>query len=286
MEVFILKKLILLLVLTIMTLLDSAVLAESDHNFTAPVCIMVNGSYIKTDTEPYLYDGVTYVPVRAVANALSSDSVIWNPETQNVIIQNGSDTVSLFIGKKTAYVNDKTVTVPGGAFIKNDRTYVPVRFVSESFGAEVLWDNLTYTVKISKNGISVPSEFIKKRSYTDDDLYWMARIINAESAGEPNLGKIAVGNVVINRVLSSDYPNTIYDVIFDTKYGVQFEPIINGAIYNTPTQSSIIAAKIALEGENVVSDSLFFLNESIAENKWIVANRPYFTTIGQHSFYL
>lgn len=280
------KKTILLLLLTLMTLLSSAVHAENDHIFDVPVCISVNGSYIKTDTEPFLDNGVTYVPVRAIANALTVDSISWNPHTQNVILQDGDKTISIFIGKKTAYINEKSVTVPGGAFIKNDRTYVPVRFVSESFDAQVNWDAEFYTVKITKNGITVPQEFIKTKTYTNNDLYWMARIISAESAGEPNLGKIAVGNVIINRVLSDDYPDTIYDVIFDTNYGVQFEPIINGSIYNTPTQESIIAAKIALEGENVVSDSLFFLNEKIAENKWIVNNRTYFTTIGQHSFYL
>jgi len=280
------KRLILLLLLTVMTLVNSAVSAQNTHTLSVPVCIRINGNFIKTDTEPYLENGVTYVPVRAIAASLECEEVLWDKNEKKVTIIDGNSTINLFIGSATAYVNNNKVTVPGGAFIKNDRTYVPLRFVSESFGAEVAWDNLTYTAIISKDGVTVPKDFIRHRTYSDNDLYWMSRIINAESAGEPHLGKIAVGNVIINRVLSPDYPNTIYDVIFDRKYGVQFEPVINGSIYNPPTQSSIIAAKIALEGENVVSDSLFFLNEKIAENKWIVNNRTYFTTIGQHSFYL
>lgn len=280
------KKTIFILFLTILTLLSSISYAADDFVFMAPVCITVNDDYIKTDTPPYLYEGVTYVPIRAVSEALCAESVEFYPETRNVVIQNNDTKISLFIGKTTAYVNDKAVSIPGGAFIKNDRTYIPIRFVSEAFGAKVNWDNLTYTVKIKSDGTKVPDGCIRVKTYSDSDLYWLSRIINAESAGEPNIGKIAVGNVVINRVLSEDYPNTIYDVIFDMNYGVQFQPVLNGSIYNVPSQSSIIAAKIALEGENVVENSLFFLNENIATNFWIVQNRPYFTTIGQHSFYL
>ena len=280
------KKIILLLLLTIMTLTNLQIYAQNTHTSKVPVCIRVNEKLIKTDTEPYLKDGVTYVPVRAIADALESDEVLWDKIYKKVTIIKDDTTISLIIGNTTAYVNDKKVTVPGGAFIKADRTYVPLRFCAEGFGAEVSWDSSTYTAIIKKDGVTVPEECIKERSYSDNDLYWMARIINAESAGEPHLGKIAVGNVIINRVLSPDYPNTIYDVIFDRKYGLQFEPVLNGTIYNSPTQESVIAAKIALEGENVVAGSLFFLNEKIAGNKWIVNNRTHFATIGQHSFYL
>ena len=286
MEVLILKKIILFLLLTIMTLTNASVISAESYDFYVPVCISVNGNYIKTDTKPYLEDGTTYVPVRAIADSLDSDSVTWNADTKNVLIKKDDITISIIIGKKTAFVNNKEVTVPGGAFIKNDRTYVPLRFVSESFGAKVGFNPDTYTVTILKDGVSVPSHCILERAYSDEDIYWLSRIINAESGGEPFIGKVAVGNVVINRVKSKDYPNTITDVIFDTKYGVQFEPIINGSIYAIPSGESIIAAKNALEGKNVVANSLFFLNESIAENFWIVENRTYLTKIGQHTFYL
>lgn len=280
------KKIILLFIIMCMTQLQATFKADDSIEFTPPVCITVNGSYIKTDSEPYLLDGVTYVPVRAISEALKCDEIEWHQETKNVVIKHNGTAISMFAGEKTAYINNKEVTVSGDVFIKNDRTYVPVRFISESLDADVLWDNSTYTVKILKDGITVPNECIKERTYTDSDLYWMSRIIHAESAGEPNLGKIAVGNVVINRVKSSEYPNTVYDVIFDTNYGVQFQPVLNGTIYNTPTQSCIIAAKLALNGESVVNDSLFFLNENTAQNFWIVNNRTYLMTIGNHSFYL
>ena len=98
-------------------------------------------------------------------------------------------------------------------------------------------------------------------------------------------GKIAVGNVVLNRVRSSAYPGTIYGVIFDNRYGIQFAPVANGTIYNTPTVDSIIAAKICLEGYSLSSDILYFVNPQKAPNSWIANNRPYSFTIGNHAFF-
>jgi N-acetylmuramoyl-L-alanine amidase len=84
--------------------------------------------------------------------------------------------------------------------------------------------------------------------YDSDDVKWLSRIINAEAEAEPLEGKIAVGNVVLNRVASDEFPDTIYSVIFDKANGVQFSPTASGAIYNTPTDESVLAAKMCLDG--------------------------------------
>ena len=100
------------------------------------------------------------------------------------------------------------------------------------------------------------------------------------------MGQIAVGNVVLNRVANEQFPDTIKDVIFDTKYAVQFEPVSNGTVYDEPAQSSVLAAKMVLEGARVVGDCLYFFAPALSEGTWIVNNRTYFTTIGGHDFYL
>ena len=121
--------------------------------------------------------------------------------------------------------------------------------------------------------------------YTEEDLYWMARIISAESRGEPLLGKLAVGTVVLNRVASAGFPDTIHDVIFDRKWGVQFTPVANGTVYNEPTQESVLAAKLVLDGARAAGDSLYFLAPDLTDNHWTMENRTYVTTIGCHWFY-
>ncbi|KAB3529093.1 hypothetical protein F8153_10530 [Alkaliphilus serpentinus] len=119
-----------------------------------------------------------------------------------------------------------------------------------------------------------------------EDLYWLSRIIHAEAQGEPYIGKVAVGNVVLNRVKSSIFPNTIKGVVFDKQHGyTQFSPVIDGTIYNNPSQESIEAAKAALKGERPVGDALYFLNPTKSTNFWILENRKYSMTIGDHDFY-
>lgn len=129
-----------------------------------------------------------------------------------------------------------------------------------------------------------PTEQVK--SYDDNDVYWLSRLIEAEAQGEGYIGKVAVGNCVLNRVLSKDYPNNVVKVIFDTNYGVQYQPTVNGRINNTPSITSVQAAIAALEGARPVGDSMFFYNPSKSTNFWIPNNRAYYTTIGNHDFHL
>ena len=74
-------------------------------------------------------------------------------------------------------------------------------------------------------------------------------------------------------------------VIFDKKYGVQFSPVLDGSIYNTPTESCILAAKISLEGYKINGKVLFFLAPKYAQSSWIPNSRTYEFTVGKHDFY-
>ncbi len=121
--------------------------------------------------------------------------------------------------------------------------------------------------------------------YCADDLYWLSKIIYAESRGEELTGKIAVGNVVLNRVHSDGFPSTVYGVIFDDSCGVQFSPTADGTIYLEPDEESVIAAKLCLEGYTVSDEILYFVNAAIAADSWVQTNRPYVMAIGSHDFY-
>ena len=116
--------------------------------------------------------------------------------------------------------------------------------------------------------------------YTDDDVYWLSHIIYAEAGGESYEGMVAVGNVVLNRMKSSSFPNTIYGVIFQ-KY--QFTPASSGSIYRTPSATAVKAAIAALEGENVVGGALYF--NSVKTSSWASRNATFVKRIGNHNFY-
>lgn len=142
--------------------------------------------------------------------------------------------------------------------------------------------------KISVDGIVGPVTRSKlyENDYTQNDLYWLSRIVHAEAEGESYQGKVAVANTILNRVKHKEYPNTIYGVIFDKKFGIQYSPTADGRIYNTPNTDSIRAAKSALEGYNNVGNSMYFYNPKKAFGSWIKNNRKFYVTIGNHNFHL
>lgn len=123
-------------------------------------------------------------------------------------------------------------------------------------------------------------------SYSSTDLYWMSRIIHAEAEAEPYAGKVAVGNVILNRVKSGSFPNTVKNVIFEYYKGIpQFSPVADGTIYNSPNSDSIKAAKAALSGTSYVVSSTYFFNPDKSEGSWIVKNKTLVRRIGNHVFY-
>ena len=246
-----------------------------------PVCIRINGEYIKSDVLPVIKKGTTFVPIRFISEAFGSD-VFYDNDTRSVHIQFDDDNIIIPIGETNIFINNSNHTISHPSFIKNDRTMVPLRLISETFGADVNWDSKYYIADILLDNIIVNPNLIDNRDYDTDHILWLGRIIESESSGESMEGKIAVGNVVMNRVEHSSFPNTIYGVIFDTKYGVQFEPVLNGTIYNTPSRDSVLAAKYTLLGVNAAHESLYFLNPTIASNNWIPENRKLCTIIGNH----
>lgn len=150
--------------------------------------------------------------------------------------------------------------------------------------SDVIYENQVLNVKgtVSNSSTNTPN----RGNYRDEDLYWLSRIIHAEAQGESYQGKVAVGNVIINRVNSGQFPNTIKGVVFDKQHGyTQFSPVIDGTIYNSPGAESIKAATEVLNGARPVGNALYFLNPRKSTNFWITKNRKYMTTIGLHDFY-
>lgn len=126
-----------------------------------------------------------------------------------------------------------------------------------------------------------PQEPAQPVSKIDEDTYLLAKIINAEAGVEPYKGKIAVGNVVLNRVASDEFPDTIKEVIYQKG---QFSPISDGSINKEPNEDSIKAAKEVLAGSRVVGkDVLYFYDPRISTSEWIFT-RKVVTKIGDHAF--
>lgn len=242
----------------------------------AAITVVIDG--VPLEEEIFMENDTTYVPLRAVSRRLGAEAVEWRDGTAWAT----SHTLSLRArpGDQWMEANGRCFYVPDGVRLWNDRTMVPIRVLSAAMGASVYWDAEEDRAVVT-SGSGVP----EAADYNEEDLYWLSRIISAESRGEPLAGKLAVGTVVLNRVASDQFPDTIHDVIFDTKWGVQFTPVSNGTVYDEPTLESVAAAKLVLEGARAARNSLYFLDPTQTNNHWTIYNREYVTTIGCHQFY-
>ena len=240
--------------------------------------LRVNGQNIWQEALARTDGGTTYVSLRVVSGVLAPQAqVSWSQGS--AWVKGDGVTLQAVPGRNYITVNDRALYVPKGVKLENGRVLVPVRVLAEALGGSVSWSRAAGVTLTPGSAVPGPAP------YTQEDLYWMSRIISAESQGEPMDGKLAVGTVVLNRVASNLYPDNIYDVIFDEKGGVQFSPTANGTIYLEPTGESVLAAKLCLEGARKAGDSLFFLNPEIASNHWVMENREFVITIGKHWFY-
>lgn len=119
-------------------------------------------------------------------------------------------------------------------------------------------------------------------SSSTSDLQLMARAINGEARGEPYEGQVAVGAVILNRVKSSQFPNTIAGVIYEKG---AFTAVSDGQINVAIKEGSTVlkAARDAMNGWDPTGGAIYYFNPSTATNKWIWS-RPLIKTIGKHRF--
>ena len=275
------KKHLLLsgLILLALTAITPVALA-ADVNPDTPasdVFIVIDGQSAELHVPLFVQNSTTYVSIRDFSASMGAGDYTQDNDTATVTTPNLTITASA--GNIFLEANGRYLFVPETCRQQNGNIMVPVRVLAKAFDASILWEGETRTICVTKgSGAITPSSSF----YGDKDLYWMSRIISAEARGEPLAGKIAVGSVIMNRLASPEFPKTVYDVIFDQQYGVQFTPAYSGAIYNTPSEECIIAAKIALDGGNTAGSSLYFAATPYC---WAGRNRPMAMTIGNHFFY-
>ena len=117
-------------------------------------------------------------------------------------------------------------------------------------------------------------------SNNSSNLNLLSRVIYGEARGEPYIGQVAVGAVVLNRVRSSSFPNTIAGVVYQSG---AFDAVADGQVNLTPDNTARKAAQDALNGWDPSYGAIYYFNPSTATNKWIWS-RPMTITIGKHRF--
>lgn len=244
-------------------------------------------------------NGVTYVTVSSFVSMVDPEAVVeeekgvvtvTSAQVEQVVDGSGNtanvvqETLNMTVIAGAPYIvaNGRYLYAKDGIILLNNSVAVPVRVLAKVFNLDVVYDSELKTVLLGHRWWANEGAYITPGdSYYDaDTLYWLSRIIHAESGNQVLAGKIAVGNVVMNRVKSPKFPNNIYDVLYQKN---QFSPASNGTLKCTPNAESVIAAKLVMDGAEVLPNALFFSQAGLS--CYASRNRTYITTIGAHAFY-
>ena len=184
--------------------------------------------------------------------------------------QGSSGSVVTQIQKKLASEGYYKASIDG---IYGSRTAAAVRSYQRDRGLKV--DGICGPETLGALGISV-----KAASSTENNVNLLARLISAEARGEPYVGQVAVGAVVLNRVEHPSFPNTISGVIYQSG---AFTCVTDGQFQQPVAESAYRAARDALNGWDPSGGAIYYFNPAKATSKWIWS-RPLIVTIGKHRF--
>lgn len=162
--------------------------------------------------------------------------------------------------------------------IYGSQTVAAVKWFQRKNGLTV--DGIAGSKTLAAMGIYNSSNSSSSTSNNSTDLNLLARLVYGEARGEPYTGQVAVAAVVLNRVKSSSFPNTIAGVIYQSG---AFDVVKDGQINLTPNSTAVKAAQDALNGWDPSYGAIYYFNPNTATNKWIWS-RPMTVTIGNHRF--
>ena len=242
--------------------------------------LLINGTYAPAGLERTELDGTAYVVLSAGAKALDSTATFsWDAGSQTATVTTGKLTLTAKVGELYLVANGRYLYIPQTVRLLDGQVAVPLTVLAKAFDAQVSWEASTGITRVTTGSGALMSG---EQYYNQNDLFWLSRLITAESGNQPLEGQMAVGNVVLNRVRSSRFPNTVEGVIAQKN---QFTTYNSGRLANrTPNASSVIAAKLVLDG-GVVEETEGALYFDSAASSWASRNRTCIAVIGGHKFY-
>ncbi|MBR6556257.1 MAG: spore cortex-lytic enzyme [Clostridia bacterium] len=160
--------------------------------------------------------------------------------------------------------------------IYGSQTASAVRYFQQKNGLTV--DGIVGAETLAALGIS--GSVSSSTQNREAELEMLARIISAEGRGEPYLGQVAIGAVVMNRVRSASFPNTVAGVIYQKG---AFDAVADGQFYSAATASAIRAAREAYNGADPTGGCLYYYNPKTSTNQYMLS-KPVYLAIGQHNF--
>lgn len=271
-----------LALLLIFCLLSPGLAAAADDGNAQSMPVYIDGLL---SARAYLSGETVFLPPEAVC-AAAGLSMSWSEDNGTLTLSVPGAVLTGHKGDGYFEADGRYIYAPDGWLVRGDVLYLPSDAVERLFGVEISVSSKSDRLELSTDKLTVISGGANyyELNYDAELLYWLPQIINAEAKFEPLAGQIGVGNVVMNRLSSPDFPGTIFEVIYDTEHTVQFEPISTGGIFQEPTEQATIAAYLCLEGYSTVGGCLYFVNPDFGSG-WFDSSLELVETIGHHNFY-
>lgn len=162
--------------------------------------------------------------------------------------------------------------------IFGSQTKEAVKYFQRKNGLTV--DGIVGKKTLAALGMSADSGSSTSSNYSDADVQLLARLIYGEARGESYVGQVAVGAVVMNRIKSASFPNTMFGVIYQS---YAFTAVSDGQINLTPDATAKKAAQDAMNGWDPTYGAIYYYNPATATSSWIFS-RQTTVTIGNHVF--
>ncbi|GAA0350065.1 cell wall hydrolase [Bacillus horti] len=269
----------------------------------------------------YMKDGRIFVPLRLLSEALDIEVNWHKNTQQVEVKTAFNDQIWFNVGSKLVAMNGTEYLMDTQPFMEDGRVYLPLKHISEILHTRLMWEGTTktahlttvapYIVEKGDSLESISKEFslsvgeLKRVNDTDDgflavgqelrvlapeylstplsaeDVNLLAKIIFIEAGYEAYEGQIAVGNVIMNRVAHSSFPDTIRDVIY---HPGQFPPAHNGTFEQTvPSDTAVNAAREVLGGKEYARGALYFFNPNVTRHSFFTS-KEVIATFGNHRF--
>lgn len=268
---------------------DTQPAAEQEQPAQAPEqeldrILLLDGQPVPRTVSRTTIGGMTYVSLKVMSQQLDTTAQVeWNPDNNTITVTTEQLKLTAKIGQKYLVANGRYLYMPSGVILTEEgQTMVSLDALVKAFDAQLGWDGEAGRFLVTRGSGAIESA---DTFYREDDLFWLSRVIYAESGNQVLEGKMGVGIVVLNRVndRSSIWPDSIKGVIAQRN---QFSTYKNGALAKrTPNAESVVAAKLVLDGGIVkeVKDAYFF--DTFRSNSWAARNKTVVAAIGGHRFY-
>lgn len=232
----------------------------------------------------WAWEDLVYVALRPICARLGV-TMNWEGDSQRFSIDLNTLHVDGEAGRQYFIADSRYLYAPEDWLIQGGELFLPLDALCRLLGLEGSRDDEALFLDGQHWQLLTGGADYYDINFPEGDVYWLSHIIGSEAGIEPLEGKIGVGNVVLNRIKDPDFPDTVFDVVYDYEHTTQFEPVSRGTIHDDPSPEDTIAAYLVLEGANTAGDCTYFVNPDFG-SFWFDNNLELVMKLGRHNFYV